>query len=49
MDPTTRVTGYIERRIVSREVGRKGDLRAAIFLAGISTEGMLEVVGEDLF
>ncbi len=31
-DPTTRVAGYSERRIVSRYVGMKGDLRAAIFV-----------------
>lgn len=53
MDPTTRVTGYTERSIVSREVGRKGDLRVVIFFVGsvegISTAGMLDVVGEDLF
>ena len=30
-DPTTRVVGYMERRIASRYVGMKGDLRAAIF------------------
>jgi len=30
-EPMTRVAGYMDKRIVSREVGRKGDLLAVIF------------------
>lgn len=37
-DPMTSVMGYMESRIASRVVGRKGDRRAVIFLA---VEGLL--------
>lgn len=43
-DPTTRVAGYIERRMLSRYVGMKGDLRAAIFAVFKGVEGELLVM-----
>lgn len=45
-EPTTRTPGYSERSIVSRDVGRKGDLRVAIFVA---LDGVLVLFAADVF
>jgi hypothetical protein len=52
-DPNIKVAGYSERRIVSRYVGMKGDLRAAILAGFEGVEGRpfvsLGVEGGDSF
>jgi len=42
-DPTIRVAGYTERRIPSKYVGMKGDLRTAIFVVFEGVEGVPSV------